>query len=100
MALRDEAALGTETMSVGAHTGKRFSILEMNGDTVLSALVSTKIDLGNNSSTTYETTTIDELTAQSLAGVTLKDGRQIAVPKGSHFSSLTIVSGSVTGVID
>lgn len=98
-AVRLVAGLGTEYLSATAHTGKKFSMLQMNNDTVFSALVTTKVDNGNNSSTAYETTTEDYLTDQGLTGVTLSKTIIIAAPNGRYFSGITITSGDVIGII-
>lgn len=98
--IRVGGLLGTYFLeATTAHTGKKFSMLSINTDAVLSALVSTRIDNGNNSTTTYQTITTNELANQNLVGRTISKGQIICAPQGTYFSSITFASGDAIGII-
>lgn len=72
-----------------AHTGKSFSMLEINTDAVFTTLTRT---LQNG-------TTANALTEQNLSGRTVAAGRTLSAPQGSWFSAITMSSGTAVGVI-
>lgn len=75
-----------------AHTGKKFSMLYMNEDTVFSALTITSKDPSVPVS--------NGLASQNIAGGrTIRQSGLLTAPQDSYFSALTLTSGSVIGII-
>ena len=81
---------GTYFMEVTtAHTGKSFSMLQINTDAVFTTLTRTLKD----------GSTENALTEQNLAARTVSQGSILSAPEGSWFSAITMSTGTAIGVI-
>lgn len=77
-----------------AHTGKLFSMLQINTDAVFTTLTIT-IDGAQGGADTTE----DALTTQNLTARTVSQGSILTAPEGSWFSAVTMSSGTAIGVV-
>jgi len=76
-----------------AHTGKLFSMLQINTDAVFTTLTLT------TRGATGADTTSNALTSMNLSSKTVSQGSILTAPQGSWFSAVTMSSGTAIGVI-